>query len=344
MTEGENLKKEKVIIRRSGWMNIFAAIIVLGSIMSFGLVNFFTVHLTRETSIYMLGMITPMSILMFFELRLMVRHIEAKMNPLLDGIQQVAGGNIDVKLEERKAGEYKEIYLQFNKMTSELRNTKTEMQNFVNEFAHEFKTPITSISGFADYLLEMGDEISKEERDEYLQIIAQQSQRLANLSQNTLLLSKVEACEILTDCEIFSLSQQLQQCVILLLKKLEEKNLSIELPEDMDISYYGNAELLEQVWINLLGNAIKYTPKGGKITIEAEKKEKIVVSISDTGCGMNETVQSHIFEKYYQNDTSSMVKGNGIGLSIAKRIVELSGGSICVSSVPEQGSTFTVIL
>lgn len=168
-------------------------------------------------------------------------------------------------------------------MTAELKATKEEMQNFVNEFAHEFKTPITSIRGFAEHLYETGEGIETEERMEYLEVIYQQSGRLANLSQNTLLLSKLEGCQILTDKTEFLLSEQIKCCAILLLKEMERKHITLHMPEEFEFSYYGNEELMEQIWINLLNNAIKFTPENGEITISAETlPNEVKISVSDT--------------------------------------------------------------
>lgn len=180
---------------------------------------------------------------------------------------------------------------------------------------------------------------------EYLEVIYQQSGRLANLSQNTLLLSKLEGCQILTDKTEFLLSEQIKCCAILLLKEMERKHITLHMPEEFEFSYYGNEELMEQIWINLLNNAIKFTPENGEITISAETlPNEVKISVSDTGIGMTAETQKHIFEKYYQNDTSSLTKGSGIGLSIVKRITELCGGDVTVHSKLHQGSTFTIHL
>ncbi len=332
--------------RQMIWYYIFGAIIVIGSVMSFGLVGSFTFGWSNaDWSLSMVFMIAPMGIVMFLGIYYITRRLEKKIGPLLAGIHQVAKGDLDTKLDVKYAAEYTNVYEDFNDMVVELKRTKEEMQGFVNEFTHEFKTPITSISGFADLLYETGDELSKEEREEYLKIIADQASRLSRLSQNSLLLSKVEATQILTDKEKYSLSDQLQKCGILFLKQMEEKKITLELPEDVDIHYVGNQELMEHVWINLLGNALKFTPKNGTITIsEVETDQEIRIGIHDTGEGMSEETISHIFEKYYQHDMTNVVKGNGIGLAIVHRIVELSGGKIEVTSELGKGSTFLVIL
>lgn len=332
-------------IRQLKWVFFLSISVVIGSVMAFGLIGIFAFRLDEHTSIYMLGMIPLMTFILSYSLWISLNSMEQKLFPLLDGLKQVADGNLDIELDLKNAGEYELIYKNFNTMTAELKSTKAEMQNFVNEFAHEFKTPITSIRGFADYLYETGTDIETEERMEYLKIISQQSNRLSNLSQNTLLLSKVEACQIITEKTNFLLSEQIKRCAILLLKEMDKKNISLNIPENFSFSYYGNEELTEQIWINLLNNAVKFTPENGEITISAETlPDEIQISISDTGIGMTSETQKHIFEKYYQNDTTNLVKGNGIGLSIVKRIIQLCGGDITVKSKLYCGSTFTVHL
>ncbi len=230
-------------------------------------------------------------------------------------------------------------------MTLELKKTKEEMEAFTNEFAHEFKTPITAISGFADVLAETGESIETKERMEYLKMIQDESRRLLHLFQNTLLLSKMEAMQVVVEKEDYDLAEQIRQCLILLSKSLDEKNIEIEMDEDLSLNYCENRELLQHVWINLLNNAVKFTPEGGTITITGKRDDaKISVSIADTGIGMDEETASHIFEKYYQNDPVSLTKGSGIGLAIVKRIVDLCGGEITVSSWPGTGSKFTIVL
>ena len=330
---------------RMKWVFALSTIVIIGSVMCFGLITFLFFDIDYTSAIYMLGMILPMTFVIGSCIFFILKGMEKRLNPLLSALENVSNGELNVELDVREAGEYEKIYIGFNNMVEELKRTKVEIQNFINEFAHEFKTPITSISGFADYLYETGNGIESEERMKYLKMISEQSYRLSNLSQNSLLLSKVESCQIITDKETFSLSEQLKSCAILLLKQIEEKSITLNIPEDMAIEYYGNEELMAQVWINLLTNAIKFTPVNGEITItEKDSKNEVQISISDNGIGMSEETITHVFEKYYQNDSVSFVKGNGIGLAITKRIVDLCGGTIKIDSKLNEGSTFTVIL
>ncbi len=400
--------------------------IVIGSVMTAGLLEVARELFPDERrGIYMIGMIFPMSILMYFTVRLVYSHMNKKIKPLEKALKEVGSGNLDYRLNPKKGAEYSHVYKYFNRMAKELKNTKNEMENFTNAFTHEFKTPIASIGGFAEYLYNNGEGFENEERMEYLKLIMDESGRLSKLSQNTLLLAKLNATEILTNQETYSLTEQLRNVSIIFLKQLDQKNITLDLTFDNDdnddgyddinnnydetsetvidnntntssnasskntssesnseIMYYGNREIMEQLWINLLNNAIKFTPENGTITVSAEEitdengispshktnnsithekstmttksnndannssetSNTIKVSITDTGVGMDSETIDHIFERFYQSDSTSLIKGNGIGLSIVKRIVDLTEGEIQVSSAPGKGSTFTVML
>lgn len=326
------------------WLLLVNTIIVCGAVMSFGLIATQFLDLGSGNAITMLYMIPPMVIAVALSSAIILHSVRKRMNTLLDGIQSVAGGNMDVVLDAKGAEEYTLIYDSFNRMVQELKGTKEEMQGFVNEFSHEFKTPITSISGFSQYLINTGEGIESPERMKYLQVIYDESLRLSELSQNTLLLSKMEACQIITEKQSFDLSEQIKHCVIILLSQIERKKvvLDVDIP---DISYYGNPEMIEQVWLNLISNAIKFTPENGEISIRgAQTEQEVCIHISDTGVGMDAETIDYIFDKYYQNDTVNSVRGSGIGLSIVARIVALCGGRVDVSSSLGEGSTFAVYL
>ena len=335
----------KIKLLQAKWIFFLSAAIIIGSVMSFGLIGLFFFHFDRKTSISMLGMILPMELIVGIAIYFILRNMEKKISRLLYAIHEVSNGNLDIEIDTKDAEEYQPVYENFNSMVKELRNTKREMEHFINDLAHEFKTPITSISGFSEYLYQTGKEIETEERMQFLKLISEQAQRLSSLSQNTLLLSKVEACQIVTEKETFALGEQIKQCVLLLLNDFNQKNITINIPEDFDFAYYGNKELMEQIWINLLNNALKFTPACGEVSISYEKtSDSLRINISDTGIGMDEETQKKIFDKYYQNDTANITKGNGIGLSIVKRIVELCNGKITVKSQIDHGSTFIIAL
>lgn len=263
---------------------------------------------------------------------------------LLDTLQAVADGNFVIAVDIEADDEYGVAYKNLGRVVKELKGSKQEMQQFTNEFLHEFKTPITAIHGFAEYLISTGEDIETPERMKYLQIIADESIRLSDLSQKNLMLSKVDACQIITNKVEYDLGEQIKRCIILLFPKIEKKNIELELDVE-NLTYYGNAELMEQVWLNLISNAIKFTPENGEISIKGNADDEgITLTFTDTGAGMNEETQKHIFEKYYQGTEGRSKGGNGIGLSIVHRIVTLCQGSIEVESRENVGSTFIVFL
>lgn len=256
---------------------------------------------------------------------------------------RVARGDFSVRLpEDDTITEMKELVHSFNHMTKELGGVEMFRSDFISSFSHEFKTPIVSIRGFARQL--QRDDLTDEERREYATIIADESQRLATLATNILQLSKLENQQIVTEKTEFRLDEQLRSCILLLEKQWTAKNLELEVDLD-EVTCYDNAEMLSQAWVNLLNNAIKFTPEGGAIGVSLTKGDKeIAVQISDTGIGMSKETQAHIFEKFYQGESSHHAEGNGLGLAMVKRIVALSHGRIHVESMEGQGTTFTVAL
>ena len=265
-----------------------------------------------------------------------------RMEKLINGLDEVAKGTLDVELSLKYSGEYKAIYENFNRMVKELKNADEQQKQFMKDFSHEFKTPINSVKGMAEYLAV--NELPKKEEKEYLNIMAKEAGRLSQLSQNTLLLSKLENMELIQKKEKYRLDSQIRNCAILQLPAFETKYISLEvnLPE---IWYFGNEELLDEVWTNLLDNARKYSSEHTTVFINGRKTEEgIWIEVKDEGQGMDDDIVSHIFERYYQGDDSHETSGFGLGLSIVKRIVELSGGSIRVESRAGKGTSFFVYL
>lgn len=270
---------------------------------------------------------------------------EKALNPIrkvIDATKNVAGGDFDVKINIKGIGELEELSESFNKMVYELSTIETLRTDFVNNFSHEFKTPIVSVRGFAK-LLKEGD-LTEEEKQEYLDIIIAESERLADLSTNVLNLSKYESIEIITDKVSFRLDEQIRRAVVLMEPKWSMKNIDMSI-ELEDITFLGNEDLTQQIWINLLDNAIKFSPNGGKVSIHLLRwNQGIRFTIQDSGSGMDEQTKSHIFDKFFQGDSSHKTTGNGLGLALVRRIIKLSGGGITVQSSPGDGSKFTVFL
>ena len=276
-------------------------------------------------------------------LTLLLSRIPLKpIRDLIEAINQLADGNFKVRIHLDLNREFERLSESFNRMAQELENTELLRSDFINNFSHEFKTPIVSLRGFAKIL--KNDRLTKEERDEYLDIIISESNRLSQLSTNVLNLSKIEKMSILSDMESFDLSEEVRQSVLLLESKWQKKDL--ELFIDMDeLEYRGNKALLNQVWINLIDNAIKFSPQNGKIKLKLHrKKDQVVFQILDNGCGIDEETKNHIFDRFYQGDSSHTAEGNGIGLTVVEKIVHLHKGQIRVISEAGIGTTFTVNL
>ncbi len=267
------------------------------------------------------------------------------LNPIrkvIDATHKVAGGDFSVKVNIKGIGELEELSQSFNKMTYELSSIETLRSDFVNNFSHEFKTPIVSIRGFAKLLKE--NKLTEEERQEYLDIIMTESERLAALSTNVLALSKYENLEIISDKVPFRLDEQIRKAIVLMEPKWSSKEISINVELDT-VMYCGNEDLTQQIWVNLLDNAIKFSHKGSFIHVTlTSMDDKIQFSIQDEGVGMDEETKDRLFDKFYQGDISHSKHGNGLGLSLVKRIVQLCDGDILVESEKDEGSKFTVSL
>ena len=263
---------------------------------------------------------------------------------LIHAMGEVKKGNfkVQVTIEKEPRSEMGNLIASFNEMVRELDGIELFRSDFINNFSHEFKTPVVSIRGFARQL-EKGD-LSPEEQREYAKIIAEEADRLSILSTSILELSKLENQRIVTEKTEFYLDEQLRQCILLQENDWTAKNIEI-IPELEEVLFYSNEEILSHVWTNLIHNAIKFTPENGSIRITLRADEKsVTVTVSDTGIGMTEEVREHIFEKFYQGDTSRHRVGYGIGLTMAHRATTLCGGTITVESAPGAGSTFTVTL
>ena len=258
-------------------------------------------------------------------------------------MKEVSRGDFSIRLNENEAvGEFRELVTSYNHMAEELSGIEMFRKDFINNFSHEFKTPIISIRGFARQLER--EDLTDEQRREYTRIIVSESERLANMSSNILLLSKLENQQIITDKTQYSLDEQIRNCILLLEKQWSDKEIELDLQLE-EINYNGNEEMMSHVWLNLISNAVKFSPKGALLEIGCAKVQNYLrVSIRDHGEGMDEETQSRLFEKFYQGDSAHATEGNGLGLPLARRIVDLCGGKITVNSAPGEGSLFSVYL
>lgn len=272
------------------------------------------------------------------------KWVLAPLNEMIDATERISKGDFKVHIQETfdEKSDFGILQRSFNHMANELDGIEMFRKDFINNFSHEFKTPIVSIQGFAHQLQAGG--LSPEEEREYIRIIAAESDRLAKMSTNILLLSKLENQAIVTEQTEFWLDEQLRTCLVLLEKQWGPKE--IELNIDLDeVKYRFNEDMLSQLWLNLFSNAIKFTPPKGTVScVLRSDGDAITVQISDTGIGMSEETRLHIFDKFYQGDPSHAGDGNGIGLTIVSRVLYLCKGSVDVKSEMGRGSTFTVTL
>ena len=271
--------------------------------------------------------------------------VERPVKQIMAALDQVMQGDFTVRIEPVKefAGEtgFNEIIKAINKMTAELAGTETLRTDFIANVSHELKTPLAVMGNYATMLQKPG--LSEEDRVEYAKAISHSSRRLAALITNILKLNKLENQQIFPQLDEYDLGEQLCENLLQFEEVWEKKNLNIETDIEDDVRIRSDAELLSLVWNNLISNAVKFTPEEGTIGVSLKTEGNLViVSVRDTGCGMTPETGKHIFEKFYQGDTSHATQGNGLGLALVKRVVDILNGEIGVQSVYGQGSTFTV--
>ena len=271
--------------------------------------------------------------------------VERPVKQILEAADKIMQGDFSVRIEKVTdfAGEtgFNEIIKAINAMTAELQGTETLRTDFIANVSHELKTPLAVMGNYATMLQQPG--ITDEERREYAKSISESARRLAQLITNILKLNKLENQQIFPQNEEFDLGEQLCACLLQFEDAWEEKELNIETDIEDDVRIRSDAELLSLVWNNLISNAVKFTPRGGTVGVRLKTEgDQVVVSVSDTGCGIKPEVGQHIFEKFYQGDTSHATQGNGLGLALVKRVVDIFSGEIGVQSVYGRGSTFTV--
>ena len=255
---------------------------------------------------------------------------------------KIVQGDFNVRIKPvNKMGvdeNFNEIIHCFNMMAEELSGVETLRTDFIANVSHEMKTPLSVMQNYGT-LLQM-PELAEDKRIEYAKGVAEGSRRLADMMTNILKLNRLEKQQIFPKTEEYDLGEQLCECLLQFENVWEEKNIEIE-TEDVKVNTDG--ELLSLVWNNLFSNAFKFTPEGGKVTLILEATEHhAIVKVKDTGCGMSQEVGAHIFEKFYQGDTSHATQGNGLGLALVKRVVDILQGEISVESAVGKGSTFVV--
>ena len=267
-------------------------------------------------------------------------------NPILElnrAIRQVADGNYDVQVNIRdRIEEFGELQRNFNIMVEQLKKNEYLRKDFISNVSHELKTPLSIMEGYADLLEE--DDLPAQERQAYARMISGEARRLTALTTNMLRLSAIENAEIHPKKDVFQLDEQLRQTVLKLEPKWTAKHLDLTL-ELEPVRLAGDEDLLNQVWLNLLDNAVKFTGDGGSIHVGLRLRGgTAVVSVADSGIGMDPETMARMFEQFYRGNTKMRYEGSGLGLPLARRIVQLHNGSISARSAPDAGTEFTVTL
>lgn len=349
----KNRKKRKSRFTLFLLLSVFVLCIIIVSLLLSGLALYILVKcavfpittLLHRPSFFFLIIFLTSLIIGFFITAVVSRVSLKPINRMIDRMNSLAAGDFNARLDFGRPisshSAFKEISDSFNKMATELQSTELLRSDFINNFSHEFKTPIVSIAGFAK-LIRRGN-LTEEQKAEYLKIIEEESLRLSYMATNVLNLTKVENQTILSNVTRFNLSEQIRSCILLLEPKWSQKNLEM-LVDFSEYEIEANEELLKLVWINILDNAVKFSPHYGTVGVEiCEKNENVEVKIINSGSEIAKEKLEKIFCKFYQADESHASRGNGVGLAVVKSTVLLHAGNVFAES--ERGvTTFTVVL
>ncbi|MGC3953767.1 MAG: ATP-binding protein [Propionicimonas sp.] len=258
----------------------------------------------------------------------------------LAALDRIAQGDFDVHITSDGRGPYAEVVESVNKMARDLGTLEQQRQDFVSNVSHEIQSPLTSIGGFTGLLRDPG--LDEPTRQHYLDIISAECRRLSGLSDNLLRLSALD--DTVLNRTRIRLDEQLRDVILALEPQWSERELTVQL-DAIAVTVEADADLLRQVWTNLVQNAVKFTPSGGRIRVTVRAQDSAgIVEVTDTGVGIASVDLPHVFERFYRVDKARGIGGNGLGLALAKRIVDLHAGRITVASTPGQGTTFTVQL
>ncbi len=341
------IKKPQYIL--SPWRLTMGVLItwVAGIILGIEINSIITKYIKYATSVqygFLIGSFILASFLIALPITYLVTYNVMKLiNTINKKINQIAEGDYTTRLEPiTKSPQINTVVNNFNKMVEQLDSVTVLKNDFISGFSHEFKTPIVLLKGYAELLLESKN--LTEEEKEYASIIVAESERLSKLSENTLKLAKLDSQSVMLDVSEFSLDGQIEDCILLLDSALKEKNIEV-IAKLEKVKYNSEQNLIKEIWINLLANAIKYGKQNGKIEVTLKKEDKeIVVTVKDDGIGMTSEQTAHVFEKFYQADISHASKGLGLGLTIVKRILEIANGTITCESVENEYTIMTVKL
>ncbi|MBQ8696978.1 MAG: HAMP domain-containing histidine kinase [Clostridia bacterium] len=267
--------------------------------------------------------------------------VDRTVKRITDAAKRITEGDFSVRIEKTGDEAFSQIIDCLNIMAEELSGTETLRTDFIANVSHELKTPLSVMQNYATLL--KSPHITEEERIEYADAINGASKRLANLITNILKLNKLENQQITPKCETYDLSEQLCECLLSYEHAWEKKGLNIETDIEDGVTVMSDPEMMSLVWNNLISNAVKFTGEGGTVSLSVKNENGYaVVTVSDTGCGISPEVGKHIFDKFYQGDTSHATQGNGLGLALVKRVIDITGCDISLTSEPGKGSSFRV--
>ncbi len=264
---------------------------------------------------------------------------------IADAAKRLVAGDFSVRIPKFSTFGMEESFFEiaesFNRMAAELSGVETLRTDFISNVSHEMKTPLAVIGNYAALLKE--NKLADDKRIEYAECILENTRRLSDMMTNVLKLNKLENQQIFPNAERYNLSEQLCEALLQYENIWEQEMIEIETEIEEDVFIHADKELLFLVWNNLLSNAFKFTPGGGKVSLLLHATDQhVTVKVQDTGCGMSLDTGAHIFEKFYQGDASRATRGNGLGLALVKRVVDIVNGEISVESALGEGSTFTV--
>ena len=345
------MKKNKVRVSSINWVGIVSFFVLIAIIMQLAILcyDFIRQKTSNITLIAVLILIEIIILSTFCTIFDWIRRkimVDRPTKKILDATEKIAEGDFSIRLEvSREYGKYNEYDLimeNLNKMAIELQKNEVLKTDFISNVSHEIKTPLAVIQNYSTLLQD--DSLDSKTRKTYSKTLISASKRITDLITNILKLNKLENQEIQEKPEIFSLTEALAENVVEFETIIEKKNLELNC-DFQDVTIFSSKSLLEIVWNNLISNAIKFTPSGGKIDITLKRKDRNVeIKFTDTGCGMTSETGAKIFEKFYQGDTSHSTQGNGLGLALVKKVIDILGGEISVQSELNKGSTFTILL
>ena len=341
-------KKNSALMTFYGFLILFSTLLVSSTASIF-----MYYYVTKRTSNVFVVAISVLSVIILsalictlIDIQRRKIMIEKPVDKILYATHKIASGDFSIKIEHNHEyssfDEFDVIFDNINTMASELAKNELLKNDFISNVSHEIKTPLSVIQNYAKLL--QNEKISAEKRSEYLNGLIIQTNKLSNLISNILKLNKLENQKIIPEIETFSLSELLEKSALSFESLIEKKQLQLKCDID-NITITSSPTLLEIVFNNLISNAIKFTGDGGKITISLKNENNYVaIKVKDTGCGISSETGKHIFDKFYQGDTSHSSEGNGLGLALVKKVIDTLGGEISVESKLSKGTTFTIKL